>query len=128
MAKKNELTENELSEEQKMQLSFHSFGEEVEEYMLHAFIKRLGKMGHKLHRILEEKAFVKANLDKFMRLTPREQELIALWATGFNNPQVAEKLTISRSTVEQHRKNIHKKLEIDNLAQLIKFAMAFDLV
>jgi DNA-binding NarL/FixJ family response regulator len=62
------------------------------------------------------------------RLTNREAEVLKLLAMGYNNPQIAEKLFISRFTVEQHRKNIIKKLGATNFVQLILYAQKVGLI
>lgn len=81
----------------------------------------------KIDRMLCEDHFVQQNQRKYQRLTPREKEIIALIVNGFNNPQIADKLSISRYTVEQHRKNINRKLSISSFSDLFKFSYAFDM-
>lgn len=83
---------------------------------------------HKLKRILGEIEFVKNNEHKFYLLTGREKEIIKILASGLNNAEIAQKLFISRRTVEQHRKNINRKLEISCFVELNSFAYAFNLV
>lgn len=94
---------------------------------LSSFVKNIDTIGHKLNRILDENAFMKANFKKFLLLTNREREIIRFIASGLSSTQISEQLFISKATVEQHRKNINKKLDITNVAQLIAFALAFDL-
>lgn len=55
-------------------------------------------------------------------LTPREKEIIKLISQGLTNTQIGEKLFISPRTVDTHRTNIMKKLNIHNVASLIRFA------
>lgn len=83
---------------------------------------------HKLNRILVEIEFGNKNRHKFLSLTEREKQIITLVVLGNNNPQIADQLFISRSTVEQHRKNINRKLELNTLSDLCLFAYAFNLV
>lgn len=52
-------------------------------------------------------------------LTGREIEICILVGDGFGNQEIAERLFISPNTVETHMKNIFKKLEIHNRAQLM---------
>ena len=82
----------------------------------------------KLAKLRMETSFAKARLEKFESLTNREKQIIALLMLGLNNPQIAERLFISRHTVEQHRKNINRKLEIKSYADLFKFGYAFDML
>ena len=83
---------------------------------------------HKLKRIYAELNYVEKNKPKFSLLTSREKEIINLLASGFNNPQISQRLFISRRTVEQHRKNINRKLDINTVIELCVFAYAFNLV
>ncbi len=57
------------------------------------------------------------------RLTAREREVLGLLAEGNNNAEIAEKLFLSPETVKTHRRNMMKKLEVRNLAGLVKFAL-----
>jgi DNA-binding NarL/FixJ family response regulator len=52
-------------------------------------------------------------------LSEREKEILRLIVSGRNNREIAEKLFISQNTVLTHRRNIMKKLEVKNTAQLI---------
>ncbi|WP_345005666.1 helix-turn-helix transcriptional regulator [Snuella lapsa] len=83
---------------------------------------------HKLNRIHVEFQFVSKNKKRFKTLTKREKEIIRLLARGYNNPEIAKLLFLSRYTVEQHRKNINKKLQFKSFAAMMVFAYAFDLV
>ena len=55
-------------------------------------------------------------------LTDREIEIVRLVADGLTNKEIGEKLFISNRTVDTHRTNLMKKLEITNVAGLIRFA------
>jgi len=55
-------------------------------------------------------------------LTERELEILKLIAEGLSNTQVGEKLFISPRTVDTHRTNIMRKLNVSNIAGLIKIA------
>ena len=81
----------------------------------------------KLNELVEEERFRKANGQRFESLTNREVEILQLLAGGYNNPQIAKKLFISRRTVEQHRKNINRKLEIKSYADIARYQKAFNL-
>ena len=58
-----------------------------------------------------------------MRLSSREREVLQLITEGYNSKQIADKLFISIKTVSTHRRNIMEKLNINNIADLIKFAL-----
>lgn len=81
----------------------------------------------KIARLADEVRFVKEHEAKFASLTEREKEVLLLIAKGRNNPDVAAQLCISRQTVEQHRKNINRKLSTSSLLDHIKFTQAFEL-
>lgn len=55
-------------------------------------------------------------------LTDREKEIIKHLSQGFTNTQIGDKLFISPRTVDTHRTNIMRKLDIHNVASLIRFA------
>lgn len=63
-----------------------------------------------------------------INLTDREKEIIALIAQGFSNKEIGDKLFISHRTVDTHRTNLMKKLEVNNIAGLIRFALKNGLV
>ncbi|MFY9153807.1 MAG: response regulator transcription factor [Prolixibacteraceae bacterium] len=56
-------------------------------------------------------------------LTDRETEIIKLIAEGFSNREIGSKLFISHRTVDTHRTNLMKKLNVGNIAGLISYAM-----
>ncbi|MFW6222371.1 MAG: response regulator transcription factor [Bacteroidota bacterium] len=91
-------------------------------------VEEMGDFAHKINRLLDENYYLKKNYKNYAALTKREREIIQLLCLGYNNPQISEKLFISRYTVEQHRKNINRKLEIKSPLELIKFAEVFDLI
>lgn len=57
-------------------------------------------------------------------LTPREVEIIRLIKKGASSGQIAEALYLSEETVRSHRKNIHFKLGVSKVSELIEFANA----
>jgi len=60
-------------------------------------------------------------------LTPREKEVLKLIAEGYLTKNIAQKLNISIKTVDNHRLKLRKKLDIHNIAQLTRFAIAQNL-
>lgn len=61
-------------------------------------------------------------------LSEREIEIVQLIAQGLSSQQVADKLFISVRTVETHRKNILSKLNLNNVAGLIRLAFQQGLI
>jgi two-component system, NarL family, nitrate/nitrite response regulator NarL len=57
------------------------------------------------------------------RLTPRERDILDALALGLSSKQIAQRTGLSVRTVETHRLNLKRKLEIDGQAQLIEFAV-----
>jgi two-component system nitrate/nitrite response regulator NarL len=60
-------------------------------------------------------------INKF-KLSNQEKEIIKYIVEGKTSKEISDKLNISKNTVDTHRKNIHKKLELTNSGSLIKFA------
>ena len=56
-------------------------------------------------------------------LTSREREVLQLISEGHTNNEIAEILNLSQKTVESHRGNIMKKLDLHNVAELTKYAV-----
>lgn len=88
----------------------------------------LASKQHKLNRIERQETFKSDHKKYFDQLTPRELEITRLLMHGHNNREMADLLFVSRHTVEQHRKNINKKLGVHSITQLFEYALAFDLV
>jgi two-component system response regulator NreC len=77
---------------------------------------------------------VAAGLDALRRsvggdgLSPRETEVLRLIALGHTNSEIANKLHLSRRTVETHRARIHRKLGMTTRAELVRFALRRHLI
>jgi DNA-binding NarL/FixJ family response regulator len=56
-------------------------------------------------------------------LTKREREILSHIASGLTNPEIADKLFLSPATIKTHRKNIMRKLDVNNTASLVKYAL-----
>lgn len=61
-------------------------------------------------------------------LSNRELEVIKLISDGLSYKEIAEKLFISTRTIETHRNNILKKLELKNNIELVKYAIRHKIV
>jgi len=61
-------------------------------------------------------------------LTRREKDVLELIAEGMTNNEIAQKLYISTTTVDTHRKNLITKLEVKNTASLIGRAVKLGLI
>ena len=68
------------------------------------------------------------SLSSWESLSQREREVLKLIAEGYKNKEIAEDLCISLKTVEKHRANLMKKLDLHNAAALTVYAMDKGLV
>ena len=75
-------------------------------------IHRYAKLGQHSEDELEKK-----------ELTTREREIVQLIAEGYHNREISEALYISPKTVEVHKQNIQKKLDVYGTAELTKYAI-----
>lgn len=75
-------------------------------------------MGRHQHTLLSEEIeeqIAAADTD----LTPRELQILALIYQGLATSEIAEQLSLSAKTVDKHRENLMRKLEVNNVVQLI---------
>jgi len=63
-----------------------------------------------------------------MHITRRQQEVLTFIAEGLNNREIADQLNISSRTVEVHRFNIMRRLQVTNVAQLIRQGLMLGLL
>ena len=61
-------------------------------------------------------------------LTPREHDVLRQVVEGLSNREIAEVLSLSRKTVEVHRAKVMQKMRATTLSQLIRMAMAVDII
>jgi len=61
-------------------------------------------------------------------LTPREHEVLRLMVEGLSNPEIADRLVVSRSTVKFHVSSILSKLEVGSRTEAVALALQKDLV
>ncbi len=66
--------------------------------------------------------------DPERRLTPREREILILIAQGYTNAEIAEILYISPKTVDVHRTRLMNKLNLHNVAEIVRYAVRHRLV
>jgi DNA-binding CsgD family transcriptional regulator len=63
-----------------------------------------------------------------MVLTDREMDILKLIAEGHSNKQMADLLFLSPHTINTHRKNIMAKLQVNNTAGLVMYAVKENLL
>jgi DNA-binding NarL/FixJ family response regulator len=61
--------------------------------------------------------------DRYDRLTEREREVLQLVVEGHANREIAELLSLSVKTVENHKAHLMAKLDIRNTAELVQYAI-----
>lgn len=64
----------------------------------------------------------------YSKLSNREREVFQMIAEGKSSKEISEILFVSTSTVKTHRSNIMKKLKMNNISQLVQFAIHLGIV
>ncbi|MBK6938009.1 MAG: response regulator transcription factor [Chitinophagaceae bacterium] len=92
---------------------------------------------HAIETVLKGKTFLSEEASHSLKkievtgkpvLTRREKEVLGLIAEGMTNGEIAEKLFVSVTTVDTHRKNLLAKLGAKNTAELVKLAFYHKLI
>lgn len=91
-------------------------------------VEQMKHIPNKAERLLAESNFFRKNLEKFNSLGKRAREVLRLVALGKSSAEIANELSISVDTVNTHRKNIKKKLNISTNYEFTEYAHAFDLI
>lgn len=92
------------------------FGEGVTEIMMSKYMKQKGDKGKSSYLIKAED------------LTKREKEVLRMIAEERTNAEIADRLFISKRTVDSHRKHLLEKTGAKNTAGLVRFAIDHELV
>ena len=66
--------------------------------------------------------------EHYQRLSPREREVVQLLAEGHSSKEVAAKLGVSVKTIESHRSNIMRKLNLHSVTQLVRYAIRNEMI
>jgi len=64
----------------------------------------------------------------YEKLTPREKEIVTLVAQGLTSQEIAERLSVSISTVQTHRAHVMEKLNLNRRSELINYAIRIGLL
>ncbi len=77
--------------------------------------------------VLAENIFAPPRRTPLDRLSPREREVVAGIVAGYSAKELADNLHTSIKTVEQQRRDAMRKLEVDNIASLVRVCFEFGL-
>jgi DNA-binding NarL/FixJ family response regulator len=85
------------------------------------------------HKVVEKlmqfpKKEAKITNASYDTLTSREQEIMVFLAEGLSSKEIAEKLFISPKTVDNHRTNILRKLNLHSTIELIRYAARLGII
>ncbi|WP_062054053.1 LuxR C-terminal-related transcriptional regulator [Aquimarina longa] len=81
----------------------------------------------KICNTLNVKYETKKYIDKYLKLTKREKEIFLKLVKGWTVKEIANNLIRSIRTIEQHKKNIYKKLEVKSLTQIVQIGYFLNL-
>lgn len=93
--------------------------------MLLEAVNKAVRLDFERHHLEEQSAAV---LEKFNTLTPREREVVFLVVQGKLTKSIASQLGLSQRTVEMHRANIMKKMDVCNQVELSYLVMKNQLI
>ena len=87
-------------------------------------------INHKLKQLLieEESSAARFLEDMPTPLSNREKQIIRLIAGEYTNEEIANKLSLSKRTVDNHRQNMLNKLQLRNTAGLVRYAYQHGLI
>ncbi len=85
-------------------------------------------MSQRIAGRLARKAIAPVRAAEAEPLTPREREVLRLLALGLSNDEIAEKLFITKRTVQNHVSNIYGKLGLDSRAEAVLYAIRHGVV
>jgi DNA-binding NarL/FixJ family response regulator len=81
-----------------------------------------------LARALTAKDPLKAERERYEKLTERERDVLRLVAEGYSAPEIGAKLFISAKTVDTYKQRIHEKLGFAHRADYVKLALKLGLI
>jgi FixJ family two-component response regulator len=76
------------------------------------------------HDNRHKRSLARAVLERIARLTDREREIMEMLSQGDTTKQIAQRLSISSKTVDNHRARVLEKMNVDNPTQLARLLAA----
>ena len=96
---------------------------------INLLVKGENYFSEEVKKIYTENSFSRKKRTGFVpELSKREKEVLKLITEEYTAKEIAEKLFISQHTVESHRKNIFSKLNVKNMAGLVKYTIENNLL
>ena len=95
----------------------------TKEELINSIRARLEKLSKISQHEPAKNELIEVTLDKMTSLTKTERKVLNAIAGGFTTPQIAQKLFVSKKTIENHRVNISRKLSLRGPNSLISFAL-----
>ena len=95
----------------------------TKEELINSIRARLEKLSKKSKHQLENDELIEATIEKLTSLTKAERKVLNAISEGYTTPQIAQKLFVSKKTIENHRVNISRKLDLSGPNSLISFAL-----
>jgi len=87
-----------------------------------------GKPGKMLNDLLTDFLINRKGFSKYQMLTGREKAILKLVCAGESSQRIADQLFLSVQTIKSYRKSVNQKLEVNSMADLVKFAIVFDII
>lgn len=79
----------------------------------------------RLKQILKDEQFIQQHYLLFRQLSLQEKKILSFLIQGLNNGQIAGQLQLSIETIKTHRRNILRKLDCKNIAELISYGLFY---
>jgi DNA-binding CsgD family transcriptional regulator len=90
-------------------------------------ITQVDEFKEEVNKLFDSSSYIEEHLPLYKAFSKREKEVIQLVCQGLEVKQIAEKLFLSPHTITKHKKNIYKKSGFSSNAELIQFALNFNL-
>src|SRR5690606_18123973 len=95
----------------------------TKEELINSIKARLEKISKLRAMELKKDELIETALEKMTSLTKAERKVFNKISEGLTTPQIAQKLFLSQKTIENHRVNISRKLNLSGPNSLISFAL-----